>query len=101
MTLPGGRFVTIAISPRLNVRLTNLSNNLTTTLNITGTVKTSTDQYKNNIFTFDGRNLVGDPGQPGLVLTIGNFHFVSDKYGVPVTLLNGTGQLVSICSLLE
>jgi len=34
-------------------------------------------------------------------LTVGNFNFVYDKYGVPVTLLNGTGQMISICSLLE
>jgi hypothetical protein len=101
VTLPGGRFVTVAISPRLTVKLTNLSNHSTTTLNITGTVKTSTDQYMNNILMLNGRNLVGDPGQPGLVLAVGNFSFVSDKFGIPVALLSGTGQIISVCSLLE
>jgi hypothetical protein len=102
VTLPGRGFVTIAISPGLTVKLTNLSNTkMTTILNITGTIKTSTDKYGNTILMMNGRNLVGDPGQPGLVLTVGNFNFVYDKYGVPVTLLNGTGQMISICSLLE
>ena len=100
-TLPGGRFVSIAISPGLRVTLTNLQNGNSATLNITGTFKQSMDAYGNLVTTVNGRNLLGDP-TTGLVLVIGNFGYTFDGSNtVLLKPLSGTGQMLQACPMVQ
>ena len=101
LTLPGSRYLTIGISPGLNVMLTNLSNRNSVKLNITGTLKHSLDPHGNNVWTANGRNLLGDP-TTGLVLVTGNFSYVFDSSGTTlVKPLSGVGRQLAICPMLE
>lgn len=101
LALPGGRFVGISTSPGFFVTLTNMTDQTkTVTLNITGTIKQSLDSYGNNVYTANGRSLVGDP-IPGLVLVVGNYKWVFDSSNNLVENLNGTGRMMPVCPMVE
>lgn len=101
ITLPGSRFVSTSTSPGLKAILTNVSDeSKTVTLNITGSIKNSMDEYGNNVYTANGRNLMGDP-TTGLVLVMGNFKYVFDSAGTLVTPLNGVGRMLQVCEMVE
>jgi hypothetical protein len=97
IAVPNG--LTIAISPRLNVTVTNLSDpTKSVVLNATGAFHQTTD---NGVTTtvVTGRNLLTDP-YAGMVLALGTFSFGFDAAGTLVQPLTGTGQLVNVCDLI-
>jgi hypothetical protein len=104
ITLPGGRFITTApdqfatLTPILPNGDLDLAHQQT--LNITGSFHQSTDENGNVVTVATGRNLLGDP-EAGFVLAIGNFSYVFDAKGNLIQPLEGEGQLVDICTLLE
>jgi hypothetical protein len=99
ITLPGDR--TIFTSPGLHVTLTNLSDtSKQVTFNITGAFHQTIESNHNVVTVVTGRNLLGDPVQ-GLVLAIGHFSYIFDATGHLIQSLQGKGQLVPVCTLLE
>jgi hypothetical protein len=98
LALPGGRF--IFTSPGLTATLTNLENGNQETFTITGALHQTTLENGDVVTVATGRNILGDP-EAGFVLAIGNFSFVFDKKGNLVQPLEGEGQLIDICGLLE
>jgi hypothetical protein len=101
LVLPDGRF--IFTSPGLTATLTNLDpngNQETETLSITGALHQTTLENGDVVTVATGRNILGDP-EAGFVLAIGNFSYVFDAKGNLIQPLEGEGQLVDICTLLE
>ena len=98
-TIAAPNGLTLSISPRLNVTVTNLSDpTKSVVLNATGAFHQTTD---NGVTTtvVTGRNLLTDP-QAGMVLALGTFSFAFDAAGNLVQPLSGTGQLVNVCDLI-
>jgi hypothetical protein len=98
ITFPGDR-ITVT-SPGLQVTVTNLANSRFVTLNITGASHVTTGPDGSSVWVFTGRNLNLDP-VAGFVLAIGNFRAAFDAVGNPIQFLNGKGQLIDICALIE
>ncbi len=97
--LPGGRF--IITSPGLHVTLTNLDDpTKQVTLNITGAFHQTTEQDGSVVTVYTGRSVLFDP-QAGFVLAIGNFSQVFDANGNLIQPLEGHGQLVDVCAMIE
>jgi hypothetical protein len=99
----GGVGITsIDTSPGLHVTVTNLANGEQATFNITGAFHNSDDTPEPGQVTtvVTGRNFLWDP-VAGTVLAIGTFSFVSDADGNNVRPLEGEGQLIDVCALLE
>jgi hypothetical protein len=98
----GGVGVTsIATSPGLDVTITNVETpENQATLNITGSFHQSTNETGQVTTLYRGRNLLSD-AEAGTVIAIGNFSFVQDAEGNVVQHLEGQGQLIDVCALLE
>ncbi len=99
IVLPDGRL--IITSPGLHVTVTNLDNGEQATFNITGSFHQTTNPETGEVTTLArGRNLLFDP-EAGTVIAIGNFSFVFDAEGTLAQPLEGEGQLIDVCALLE
>jgi hypothetical protein len=99
IVLPGDRF--IFTSPGLKVTLTNLDDpSKRVTLNITAPFHQETKQDGSVVTLSTGRSLLFDP-EAGFVLAIGNFSFVFDAAGNLIQPLEGKGQLIDACALIE
>ena len=99
LVLPDGRF--IFTSPGLTATLTNLDHpENQETLSITGAFHQTTLENGDVVTVATGRNILGDP-EAGFVLAIGNFSYVFDEEGNLVQPLEGEGQLIDICTLLD
>jgi hypothetical protein len=98
--LPGGGL--ILTSPGLHATLTNLANEENqVTLNITGSFHNTTLENGNAQTVYTGRNLLFDPLE-GFVLLIGNFTGVADaSTNLLVQPLEGHGQKIDVCGLLD
>lgn len=70
-------------------------------LNITGASHTTEEANGDVVTVVTGRILLLDPVQGGFVLAIGNFSYIFDASGNLVQSLQGKGQLIDICALLE
>jgi hypothetical protein len=92
----------ISTGPGLNVTITNAETpENQATFNITGSFHQTTDPENGQVTTLArGRNLLSDPFA-GTVLAIGNFSFAFDAEGNLVEPLEGEGQLIDVCALLE
>lgn len=98
ITVPRDRLIVIA--PGLKVTATNAANPANSVvLNSTGVFHQFTENG-NAVTVVTGRNILFDPFA-GLVLAIGTFRFAFDANGNLVEPLNGTGQLVDICALIQ
>jgi len=69
-------------------------------LNITGSFHQTTTLNGTVVTTATGRNLLTDPFA-GVVLAIGKFTFAFDAAGNLIQPLQGKGQLIDLCALLE
>jgi len=99
IVLPGDRL--IMTSPGADVTLTNLDDpTKQVTLNITGSFHVTTEQDGSVVTVSTGRSLLGDP-QAGFVLAIGNFSFVFDANGNLIQPLQGKGQLIDACAMID
>jgi hypothetical protein len=100
--LPDEVFALGSISPGLHVTITNLANpENQATFNITGSLFTKPPDSEGNVTTVArGRNLLIDP-VAGTVIAIGRFTFAFDAEGNLVQPLEGKGQLIDVCALLE
>jgi len=100
LTLPGER--TVTTSPGLHVTITNLNDTSKQlqNINVTGASHTTTEPDGSMVVTFTGRNLNGDP-VAGFVLAIGRFSIVFDANGKLTQPLQGKGQLIDVCALIE
>ena len=99
ITFPGDR-ITLT-SPGLQVTITNLANSSRlVTLNVTRASHVTTGPDGSTVWVFTGRNLNLDP-VAGFVLAIGNFRAAFDAAGNLIQPLNGKGQLIDICALIE
>jgi hypothetical protein len=97
--LPGGRV--IFTSPGLDATVTNSDNpTKQITLNITGTFHDTTEQDGSVVTVVTGRNLLFDP-DAGFVLSIGDFSYVFDADGNLVQPLEGRGQLIDVCAIID
>ena len=97
--LPGDRF--IFTSPGLQATLTNLEDPAKqVTLSITGAFHQTTEQDGSVVTVSTGRSLLFDP-QAGFVLAIGNFSFVFDVNQNLIQPLEGQGQLIDACTMID
>jgi hypothetical protein len=97
--LPGDRF--IFTSPGLYITVTNLDDpSKQVTLNVTGAFHQTTEQDGSVVTVSTGRSLLDDP-QAGFVLAIGNFSFVFDADGNLIQPLQGQGQLIDVCAMID
>jgi len=98
--LPGGGM--IITSPALHATLTNLANEENqVTLNITGAFHNTTLENGNVQTVYTGRNLFFDPRFEPFVLLIGKFTGVADASNMLVQPLEGNGQKIDVCGLLD
>lgn len=95
--LPGGR--TIFTHPGLSVVLTNLDNEKSVRLSITGAFHQTVNQNGDVVTVMTGRNLGWDP-EAGFFLASGRFSYVIDAEGNLVQPLEGKGRLIDACELL-
>jgi hypothetical protein len=98
IALPGDRF--IFTSPGLHATLTNLDTSKQVTLNITGAFHETTKADGSVVTMTTGRSLLGDP-EAGFVLAIGKFSYVFDAADNLIQPLQGKGQLIDVCTLIE
>jgi hypothetical protein len=100
ITLPDGTL--IITSPGLDVTVTNLDNpENQATFNITGSFhQTTNPETSQETTVVTGRNFLFDP-VAGTVIAIGNFSFVFNADGTLAQPLEGDGQLIDVCALLE
>jgi hypothetical protein len=97
--LPGDRFIVTA--PGQHATLTNLGDpTKQVMLNITGAFHQTTQQDGSVVTVSTGRSLLFDP-QAGFVLAIGNFSFVFDANGNLIQPLEGQGQLIDACAMIN
>ena len=98
--LPDGSL--ILTSPGVHVTVTNLANpENQATFNITGSFHRSTNPETGQEATLArGRNFLFDP-VAGTVIAIGDFSFVFNADGALAQPLEGEGQLIDVCALLE
>jgi hypothetical protein len=98
--LPGGRFIFIA--PKLFVTLTNLEDpSKQVTLNATGSIEDTINPDGSIVSVFRGRSVLTDPVTAGLVLVIGNFSYVSDAEWNIIQPIEGKGQIIDICPMID
>jgi hypothetical protein len=92
----------IGTSPGLDVTVTNVDTGEALTFNITGAFHNSADTPKPGQVTTvsTGRSLFYDP-VAGTVIAIGNFTIVYNSDFTVATPLEGKGQLIDVCALLE
>jgi hypothetical protein len=108
IVLPDGAVVgvtSIGTSPGLDVTVTNFTNEVrgkSLTFNITGAFHNSADTPQPGQVTTvsTGRSLFYDP-VAGTVIAIGNFTIVYNSDFTVATPLEGKGQLIDVCALLE
>jgi hypothetical protein len=105
IVLPDGAVVgvtSIGTSPGLDVTVTNVTTGEQATFNITGAFHNSADTPKPGQVTTvsTGRSLFYDP-VAGTVIAIGNFTIVYNSDFTVATTLEGNGQLIDVCALLE
>jgi hypothetical protein len=105
IVLPDGAVVgvtSIGTSPGLDVTVTNEETDEQATFNITGAFHNSADTPKPGQVTTvsTGRSLFYDP-VAGTVIAIGNFTIVYNSDFTVATPLEGNGQLIDVCALLE
>jgi hypothetical protein len=105
IVLPDGAVVgvtSIGTSPGLDVTVTNVTTGEQATFNITGAFHNSADTPKPGQVTTvsTGRSLFYDP-VAGTVIAIGNFTIVYNSDFTVATPLEGNGQLIDVCALLE
>lgn len=99
ITLPDNRF--IYTSPGLNAEVTNLSDpTKTVSLSLTGAFHTTINSNGDTLYIVTGRNFLTDP-EAGVVLAIGTFRFAFNADGTLIEPLNGQGQLINICDLIN
>jgi hypothetical protein len=96
--LPGDR--TLQIFPGALWTVTSVSNGNQETFRIPGSFHTTTLANGNVKTVLTGRNLGFDP-VPGFVLMMGTFSIVFDAEGNLIQPLQGSGQLIDVCSLLS
>jgi hypothetical protein len=97
--VPGGRF--IFTSPQLNATVTNLADpTKQLSLNITGSFHQTTNLDGTVVTVVTGRNLLTDPFA-GVVLAIGKFSYAFDAAGNLTQPLQGKGQLIDLCAVLQ
>jgi hypothetical protein len=105
IVLPDGAVVgvtSIGTSPGLDVTVTNVTTGEQATFNITGAFHNSADTPNPGQVTTvsTGRSLFYDP-VAGTVIAIGNFTIVYNSDFTVATPLEGNGQLIDVCALLE
>jgi len=103
----GGQIIT---APGQHATLTNLTDNTSVTLNITGTTHATALEDGSTLYEVNGRNLLFDPSigpndTRGFVLAIGHFSYIfgpADDSGQQdlVQPLEGQGQVVNVFDLL-
>jgi hypothetical protein len=99
IALPGGRY--IFTSPHLTITVKNLSDpTKIVTLVAPGAFHQTTAADGTVTTVVTGRNVLGDP-VAGFVLAIGTFSFATDAQGNLLQSLDGKGQLIDICALIE
>ena len=94
---PNGRLVVLA--PSEAVTLTNLDTDASITLGITGTIRVTFLDNGNAELNLTGRSVF--ERENGLFLTIGNWNATIDPVGNEAVPLNGTGQLINLCDLID
>jgi hypothetical protein len=98
--LPGERFILTA--PNLFVTLTNLEDpSKQVTLNATGSFEETINPDGSIVTVSRGRSVLTDPVTAGLVLVIGKFSFVTDAEGNIIQPLEGQGQIIDICQMID
>jgi hypothetical protein len=98
--LPGERFIFIA--PKLFVTLTNLEDpSKQVTLNATGSIEDTYYPDGSIVSVLRGRSVLTPPFTVGLVLVIGNFNYVTDAEGNIIQPLEGQGQIIDICPMID
>jgi len=99
INLPNGGLIINA--PTAHGTFTNLSDpTKSVTLNITGVFHITFDQNGDTIYMVTGRNGFVDP-TVGLLLLIGDFTFVYDSNGNLISGPTGSGQITSICDMIN
>jgi hypothetical protein len=99
ITLPGDRL--IITSPGLEVTVTNVADpSKHVTLNATGSTHVTTAPDGSSVYVYTGRNVNLDP-VAGFVLAIGHFSIAFDANGNLTQSLEGKGQLVDICAMIQ
>lgn len=91
----------LVISPGQEIVVTNVdepSNQVT--LNITGSLHTTTEANGTLRTQASGRNALFDP-IAGFVLAMGNFTYAFDANGNLIEPLNGKGRLLDICEMVD
>jgi len=98
LQLPGDRFIFTA--PDLTATLTNLDSGEQETVVITGAFHQTTLENGDVVTEATGRNLLGDP-EAGFVIAVGDFTYAFDAEGNLIQPLEGEGQLIDVCELLD
>jgi len=96
--LPDGSL--IITSPGLDVTVTNRDNGEQARFSITGSFHQSTNETGQVTTLARGRSLLFDP-VAGTVIASGNFSYVFNADGTLAQPLEGEGQLIDVCALLE